>query len=683
MARGPPMIKPSVEAGLTVLALDIFHRLNLTAGVTVVDIVRALGVARSTAYEHAGRLRTELEDIDAEPPPAANDSDLRRLRIENAVLRYRVEHPGCWSDGGRTAYSDELRAFVVELARREGVGEQFTQAQFAAAAGIPLPTFKPWWLEHRAPVSGATDAQPANGQASPVATSTPEPQEYVETAAAHPVPTTPIAPTLAAGAPGGPHTEPAATSASAQEAPAHPTAGFTLEMLRIVKEWEHWSGTFAAFVYEHLRALGIRRGKKLVSDVLHLAAVRKLMRRAPPKLPARGSTFIPPPGVQWSSDGKEVAIIVGRQRFNVAWQPMVDVGSTAKVGSAVRVTEEAAGLISSFNEGVQTTGRPPAALLLDNKACNKSAALQAALPEGTFVMHGTRGRGQSKATVEGSFGLFAQDLGPVVAVIDNTSPQSIALSVADAVTRAFSIGRNHRPRRKDGKTPCELYQQANPSPEEVAAAVNKLREIKERIEARDRRDAARRDPHTRAVLDDACARFGLAEDGDVLDSLSTLPLASIQAAVALYAAKRTAGTLPLNAGIRYLGGIARNHLHARELELFEKELVSLLEREHVSVVAHLERKAACLESLELAPRLGAIVHELLGVDAPISQVFWHRQLAAVTATVPLHLHAGLRRWLCDKVRRCFRATKLHRQQLIELLARLLPPPIAHAPGAHC
>ena len=222
-------------------------------------------------------------------------------------------------------------------------------------------------------------------------------------------------------------------------------------------------------------------------------------------------------------------------------------------------------------------------------------------------------------------------------------------------------------------TPYELYRDANPSPKEIAAAVDRLRAIKERIETREQREAARRDPHVRATLEQACVRFALTEDGDVLDSLSALPLETVQAAVAIYAAKHATGSLPTDAGVRYLAGIARNHHHARELQLFEQELVSQLEREHVNVMAHLEPKAAALTSLALAPHLDAIVHELLLTHVPLAQVFWRRQLTTLAASVPLHLRTGLRRWLCERIRRRFRATKLHRQQLVELVVRLLRP----------
>ena len=633
----------ALEAAICLIALTIFRRLGLAPAVSASEAVRRLGVARSFAYEQMTQLRALLErdGAVAAPQPAAPRDAGGPLRIENAVLRYRLEHPGCWLSGGRTVYSDDLRAFV--LAQGSGVGERMTQEEFAEACGIPLTTLKPWWAAQRATPPPPT--APATQPAAPVAS-------------------------------GGP-----AVGATSAAPAADPTAGFTLQMLRVIAEWDRWCGSFDAFVRQHLPTLGIHQGKESVSQLLHLAAARKLSKHEPPTPSNRGSTFIPPPGVQWSSDGKEVTVIVGDDPFIVTWQPMVDVGSAATVGSAMRPAEDTVGVIDSFTEGVKTTGAAPAALLLDNKAPNKSAALLAALPAGTFLMHGTLGRGQSKATIEGSFGLFAQDLGPVTAVVDVASPERIALSVADAVTRAYAAGRNRRPRRKDGKTPCELYLTANPSSEQVAAAIAKIRAIKDRIDRRDEYEAARHDPAVRATLADAFTRFGFTEDGNVMASLATLPLAAIQAAVAIYAAKRSTGSLPAGAGLRYFAGIARHCQHERELRIFEQELVALLEGEQASVTAHLQRQAAALAPLDLAPRLGAIVREILIAVAPVPRVFWSRHLETEAASAAPQLRAPLRRWLCNRVHRFFRATKLARQQLVELLIRVLPPDPLTSPAA--
>jgi hypothetical protein len=444
-------------------------------------------------------------------------------------------------------------------------------------------------------------------------------------------------------------------------------------MCRILREWNQWQGSLAGFVV-HLRELGLRYGKTWLMGLLYLAAARDLLRRPPPAPMARGSTFRPLPGLQWTSDGKQFQIVVDGETFTLTWQPMLDVGSAAFVGSTVRADEDTAGVLASLGEGIKTTGAPPAAVLLDNKACNQSAALEQGLPAGTFVMHSTIGRAQNKATVEGSFGLFAQDLGPVIAVVDTSSPERVAQTVGEAVVRAYAQGRNHRPRRADGKTRCELYRDADRSPEKVAAHVEKLRSIKERIDTREAREAARRDPRVMATLDDACRRFGFFDDGDVLVSLRDLSLEAIQSASAIYAAKRQAGSLPLDATLRYFAGIARNCQTEIELRHFEDRLVDQLRCTGDLVTAYLDSKATALSSLDLSERLLAIVDELLVTEPyPVAQSFWRRQLVTEAATTHAALHDALRRLLCQRIRRHYGATKAHRQHLVDLVVRALTP----------
>ncbi len=209
------------------------------------------------------------------------------------------------------------------------------------------------------------------------------------------------------------------------------------------------------------------------------------------------------------------------------------------------------------------------------------------------------------------------------------------------------------------------------SPEEIAGAVEKLRAIKDRVDAQQARKQARIDPAVAATIEHACQRFGFFDDGDIAMSLRSLPLATIQCAISIYAAKRQAQSLPHDAGIRYFAGIAWNYQHQRELQLFEQELVAQLERTDKLVFDYLEQKAASFESLDLAPHLLAIVNELLTVTAPVSQVFWRRRLQDLAETASHHLRPALRKRLCKRIRGHFKATKQHRQQLVDLVVRLL------------
>jgi hypothetical protein len=643
-----PLSRKALNASVCLYALGVLERAGLPAGVTKQQVVQRLGVSRSYAYDLVPKVEAALDHVLDRAPDdraaAASAAERLALKVRNAVLEYRVEHPGAWVCGGRTTYTKDLVAFILELATRS-IGPSMTQADFADACGIPLPTLKDWL------------ADAARQLALPFA----------------PAPSPPDAPSESTPSPELEDPEPPPSSPAASDPADADTLGLSADMLRIVAEYETWHGSLPAFV-NHLRSLGIRHGRERVTQILHLAAARKLLRRPPPKPAARGSTYRPPPGVQWTSDGKQVDVTIDDQTFRVTWQPTVDVGSTATVGSVVRPEETTEGVRTSFAEGVTTTGKAAIAHLLDNKACNKSPALAQDLAPDTFIMHSTVGRPENKAVIEGSFGLFAQALGPVIATVDTSSPEAIALCVADAVTRAYAQGRNQHPRRRDGRTPYELYRDADPSPEELAAATQRLLAIKKRIDEREAREQARLDPAVQALIEHACQRFGFFDDGDIALSLRSLPLCTIQSAIAIYAAKQQAESLTTDAGIRYFAGIAFNVQHERELQLFEGELVDQLVRTGQIVNDHLERKASSFASLDWAPRLIAIVRELLTVTAPVAQVFWRRNFQAVAADVPLALRPALRRCLCERVRRHFGSNKPHRQHLVDMIVRALAEP---------
>jgi hypothetical protein len=634
---------PALQAAVGLEALAMFRRLGLPCGVTSSALCAQLGVTRSYAYEQRDRLRTSLErDPTAQACEACRDKDhaIRCHAITIAVLEYRATHPGARVEGRRTVYSDGLRELVMSLAEANA---ELEQVALADACRIPLPTFKQWRAQAQ------TNANAAS--APPLVTNVQTPADP----GAAPVAVAPLA---------------------AESSTTTPTVGFSLEMIRIIREYERWEGSLPAFVDHLRRHLDLHWGREHLTQLLHLAAARALLRRPPPAPSTRGSSFRPPPGVQWTSDGKQVKVVIDGQTVEVTWQPMVDVGSTATVGEAVRVNEDTAGVVAAFEEGVTTTGAAPRAMLLDNKACNTNQALRDALPDETLLMHATLGRPQNKAVVEGKFGLFAQDLGPVVAVVDTSTTKRIALTVAEAVTRAYAAGRNHRPRRKEGKTPYELYRDRDRSPETIAAAVKILRAIKDRIDQRAAREAAGRDPRVLAAFVYACTRFGFEDDGDLRSCLRRLGIESIEEAIAIYAAKLRTGSLPVDAdNLRYFVGIANNCQTDRELLWFEEELVAQIARRGEITQAYLQRRAAAYAQLDPVARLNAIVDEILSVPpiAPVAHHFWRRCLSAVAATVPSERRGAIRRSLCERIRRRYTVTKQRRHALVDEVVRLLTP----------
>jgi hypothetical protein len=702
MLTGLPIV---VQAAICFLAADILRKRGVQVRVSKREIARHFQLARSYIYEKSPEVVGMLNDGVQRRNECSCDVDRRRYRqleIRTQVDGYRLAHPGCWLDGGRTEYSRGLVRFVLNLAEERG---QMTQAEFAEACGIPLSTLKDWWRSPPVPKSKseAEDAARKRAPAQPLAASESSPRASSPSESSSSTPTSsepePAPPrpegdsattprrdeqaTTAASSAGEPpeistsatHEDPADEDFSqlddeeeADAAKSYEGVRFSLQVNRIIAEYDRWHGPFTAFV-KHLNDLGLPYGKALVRAILHLAAERKLLRKKPPGANTRGSTYRPPPNVQWSTDGKTCKVIIDGQCYEVNWQPMMDVGSGATIGSAVRKEENAAGIVESFNEGIETTGAPPAFLLADNKAPNKSEELKNALPENTTLMHATVRRAENKALSEGNFGLLAQELGPVIAHIDTSTPETTALSVADAVTRAFAQARNHRPRRKDGRTPAGILRNSNASPEAIADAIQHIQTIKDRIDARRAREEARRDPILAATLEEAFERFGFEDDGRVFDSLFAFSLPANQNAIAKYAAMQKAGVLPDDAGLRYFYGIARNCQYEIDLRLYEQELLSQLERTDDIVNEYLERRAAKFASGDLDARLASIVDELLFVLQPAAQLFWRRQLHSVAATVPSELRPNLRSALCRRIRSRFKIRKRHREQLIELVVR--------------
>lgn len=650
-------IDPRVLATTCFVAIDAMDHLGLDVPAKL-DVIQKLKVSRSYIYERQPLLEQQLARLDwnapAEPTLARDvQEELLRFRVQTPVLRYRAEHPGAWSPGEHNTYNIELRRFVLQHAQGVGVGTTLTQAQFAEYVEIPLPTLKEWWAGAREAPAGPPDPRPPD----------PKPPHAPET----------VAP---------PSTPPASNPPPKNE--QSDTAEFaalvlSLDMMGIIKLYNRWEGTLRAFIKHLWDEHNLRYNRKEVTEILHMAAERKLVRRPLPAFRARGSTFIPPRGMQSTGDGKELIVVVNGRRFKITWQPTMDVGSRLITGNAVRPNEDTQGVLTSFREGVDSLGVTPRFLLLDNKECNKSAALISELPDETTLMYSTLGRPQNKAVIEGMFGLFDEELGGVIAIIDTTSEAAIVASVADAVTRAWDAGRNGRRQKRDGMSPIERYRQ-QPTAEQWKEALERISAIKRRHDEENAGILARCNPEVLVALNDACARFGFDKDGDVLAFLGTFSITAVREATALYHARKEAGRLDPDAGLRYFGGIVRNCQYNIELLLFEKDLVDQLRRSGKLVLDHLEREAASFAKLDLGVRLTRIVDQALKIPVPAARVFWCQQLEAVCATVPIALRPALRQHLCARVRKQLNATVDLRQQLISLVVHALHPEIQIEPA---
>ena len=135
------------EAALCLCALNIFKRIDVGCQISKQEVIRRLDVARSYAYELIPKVEAALArgfDVAPDQDVVDKTTELSCLQVRTAVLEYRLEHPGCWVCGGKTNYSTDLVAFILDLASRS-IGPSMTQAAFATACEVPLPTLKDWW----------------------------------------------------------------------------------------------------------------------------------------------------------------------------------------------------------------------------------------------------------------------------------------------------------------------------------------------------------------------------------------------------------------------------------------------------------------------------------------------------------------------------------------------------------
>ena len=338
--------------------------------------------------------------------------------------------------------------------------------------------------------------------------------------------------------------------------------------------WRAWHGSFGAFCAHVRRDHRLELGTTLIASILFEYGLRVPARRdgrSRDDEALRNSFEIFFPGAQWVGDGKQLVVVIDGKTFHRNLELVVDAASDAAVGISVRDEEDSAAVVQAFTQGVQATGGTPLALLLDNRPSNHTPEVDAALDD-TLRIRATPARPQNKAHVEGAFGLFAQKV-PAIE-LDTRNPHTLAKTIARLVATTFFRALNRAPRRdRDGKTRVDLYaQDVTPAQREAARAALRERMRKQELARRTR--AARLDPVIRALLDDGFARLGLLDpERHFRDAIACYPRDAIVDAIAIFAGKRTAGTLPEGVDARYLLGIVKNVHHLHEAEPITEALI--------------------------------------------------------------------------------------------------------------
>jgi hypothetical protein len=619
-------VSPSVTAALLLCAREPLSRLELP-GPSAAQVLQATGARRSRAYELSGQLQDFLPSLQrppgrpagAKPAAVVATDDLQQLTLE--VLAFVMGHPGCVVTGpGRAHYHDAFRRRVLDLRRQH---RDLDLDVFAAAVAVPLGTLKGWLAQPSSAL--ITTGQPDSDAPDPTVENTTAPTNaWIETT---------------------------------------------------LSEWECWTGDFVTFCSHLQQHCRVPLGRSAIARILESCGVRLRHRRegrSPDEEATRGSfeTFFP--GAQWVGDGSEITVVLGHEPFHFNLELMVDTYSDAFVGLAVTDTEDSAAVASAFADGMQTTGQPPLDILLDNRPSNHTPEVDAALGPETLRTRSTPGRPQSKAHVEGAFGLFAQTL-PALAVIA-TTPREQARQIAQLVFTTLARAINHRPRRdRRGRSRVDLYTD-QPTPEQVAEARAALLERHHKQQLAQQTLLARQDPLVLLLIDQALERFRLTDpDQHFAAAIARHGRDAALEGIAIFDGKRAAGTLPDDADIRYLLGIVRNVAGDNELcEITESLIASRLAARDVALQM-LRNDRAVSEKLRPDPaqRIAHHADRAASARRKIDRFFWAR--ATADAIVASSQHADARaEWTRYAAARINVATHLpHRERchLIRLLTR--------------
>jgi len=606
-------LKPTVIAAVLLLALDLCRQLAMSWPRTMTQVLAATDTTKTQAYE----MRTRLIDACASlhgrvgrpPRPVAPDAVQAVLR---AVRDHLIDQPGAVSGRGRRrSYTQGFRSFVVGLAAPGGPGARLSIPDLADAAGVPLGTLKDWL-----------------------------------------VPSTSV------------HgTEPELEEEAREDA----ELGVHPHIVTILAEFRQWTGNFVAFC-EHLREHHrIPYKRTFINTVLVAARLRAPKRRGQPVMAPWSRDTLERffPGAQWFGDGTELAIEVNGQRYVFNFQAVVDGATNAIVGIDVSDVEDEHALLNTVHHGRVTTGESvaPMALTVDGKPCNHTPLVQDSIAP-TEVLQATLGRGQAKAPVEGTFGLFQQSAPPLI--VGGDTPREQAGSFLALLLLTWTWARNGRPRRRLGnRSPADAYRD-KPSADDIRRARAWIAEYKRRSD-RDRRTKERRaDPVRRRLIREALARFDIDDPDARLEiAIASYSTEAIERGIAVFGTKLAMGTVPPEADPgRYLAGVVRNTDSQLELELTAQALLQLRLRRQDLTLKPLQHRLQVLQRTHSPNDLPKALVTAALDDVPCIDVrFFTRAAAEALASLPESVRRALLPTLVRTVGAAIKTTKQRRHDL--------------------
>jgi len=615
-----PAVAPAAAAGVLLAARTLGQQLGLSMP-PAWAIARATGAGRSRAYEQRDAILSLLPSLSRPPgrpraAPAPSPAPERTHALRGEALRFVMDHPGSVYGGPeRRRYSQRYRRFVLELRERYA---DLELAAFAEALELPLGTLQDWLR------------------------------------------------------PGASTTDPDACA----DAPAPPDATVA-QVETLLDAWQRWDGRALGPFGQHVRHhLHLPFGDAMIAKLLYDHGARTPRRRpgrTPDEEALRGAfeTFFA--GAQWVGDGTTLEVVVDGEVHELNLELMVDAHSGAFVGLDVTDFEDSLAVAAAFKDAAAAAGEPPLALLLDNKPCNHTADVDAALGA-TMRIRATEHRPQNKAHVEGAFGLFAQGMPPIE--VDTDNPRRLARQLAWLVAASYGRAINHRPRRdRGGKSRVALYGEPVTEAQRQHATEQLRARLRKQQRARKTR-AARLDPAVCELLDRAFAELALDDpERHVRDAIATYPLDAITDGVAIFRGKREAATLPPGADARYLLGIVRNTAHVHEADAITDALLDERLAVRDRLLHPLTEQHARLARAhdEPSPHLRALVDHAMRAERSLARRFWLRAAADLIRKQPDDRRRHLARDAARRIHSFFTVPTPERAAAERILLRRIWP----------
>ena len=635
MPNGVPL---SVIGGLILLLYEWCPDIARGFG-PLEEALKRIGGSRSQAFEMRKRLKNLFQNVQgrAGRPPTQTTEQTPLMTVMESCLDYIVRHPGAVSvKEERNFYSEGYRRFVVELAGSDGPARDIPLIDLARVTKVPEGTLK-MWLYPTPPGPGKKlDKQPDSNSDSARESTREEPTK--------------------------PSHEACNKNVSETVKDVHLRQLFAL--------WSNWNGTFVDFCQMAIKEHRLPFTITFIGDALEAAGLRTRSRRKKEQAPWTAGTFRSYfPGAQWLGDGTSIAVRYQGQVFVFNVEYLHDIAADAGMGFYISDAEDEQALIEAFNSGVETAeGVLPLALTLDNRPSNHTPAVEEALSE-TLLLRSTPGRPQSKAPIEGAFGLFQQSMPPLH--LQGCSARDVARSYLNAVMTAWFRGRNGRPRKRlGGLTPTQAYREAAPTAEEIQKALGELRERQKRQEKVQATLQASRDPVRLRLLTVGLAELGIPDPkGSLATVLARYSPDAIVYGLSTFRTRKERGTLPPSADHRYLAAIIRNdHDKRHQLELSEHLFQQRVRLHDFSLepLTRLAERVRATKTLSELPQ--SFVSLALQAKFEIDFRYWTRAAAEALAALPREQRPALYHHLCRLIAASFKTQRDRRETLIDRLA---------------